>query len=97
MFDLFDKDGDGTISAKELIVVMRSIGQQNSSVEEIQAMMDEIVPDNDGQIGFEPFMILMARKIKEAEVQDELQETFKTFDRGNKGYYDIEDLRAMVY
>jgi calmodulin len=31
-FDLFDKDGDGTISAKELIVVMRSIGL-NSTIE----------------------------------------------------------------
>ena len=75
---------------------MRSIGQ-NSTIEEIQTMMDEIVPGNDGQIGFEPFMILMARKIKETEIHDELQETFKTFDRGNKGYYDLDDLRAMVY
>jgi len=29
-FNLFDKDGDGTISAKELVVVMRSIGIQPS-------------------------------------------------------------------
>lgn len=33
-FNLFDKDGDGTISAKELVVVMRSIGL-SPSVEEI--------------------------------------------------------------
>ena len=95
-FDLFDKDGDGTISAKELIVVMRSIGL-NSSIEEVQSMMDEIVPENKGEIDFEGFMALMAIKIKETEVEDELKETFKTIDRGNKGYYDIDDLRAMVF
>ena len=94
-FDLFDKDGDGTISAKELIVVMRSIGL-NSTIEEVQSMMDEIVPDNKGEIEFEGFMVLMAVKIKETEVEDELKETFKTIDRGNKGWYDIDDLRAMV-
>ena len=94
-FDLFDKDGDGTISAKELIVVMRSIGL-NSTIEEVQSMMDEIVPENKGEIEFEGFMVLMAVKIKETEVEDELKETFKTIDRGNKGWYDIDDLRAMV-
>ena len=94
-FDLFDKDGDGTISAKELIVVMRSIGL-DSSIEEIQQMMDEIVPGNTGEIEFDGFMTLMAKKIKETEVEDELKETFKTIDRGNKGYYDLDDLRAMV-
>lgn len=95
-FDLFDKDGDGTISAKELIVVMRSIGL-DSTLEEVKAMMDEIVPGNTGEIEFEGFMALMATKIRETEVEDELKETFKTIDRGNKGYYDIDDLRAMVF
>jgi Ca2+-binding EF-hand superfamily protein len=55
------------------------------------------VPGNSGEIEFEAFMALMAKKIKESEIQDELQETFKTFDRGNKGYYDLDDLRAMVF
>lgn len=75
---------------------MRSIGL-NSTIEEVQSMMDEIVEGNSGEIDFEGFMALMAIKIKETEVEDELKETFKTIDRGNKGYYDIDDLRAMVF
>ena len=74
---------------------MRSIGL-DSSIEEIQHMMDEIVAGNAGEIEFDGFMTLMAKKIKETEVEDELKETFKTIDRGNKGYYDLDDLRAMV-
>jgi Ca2+-binding EF-hand superfamily protein len=60
-------------------------------------MMDEIVPGNGGEIEFEGFMQLMALKLKETEIEDELKEAFKSFDRGGKGYYVLEDLKAMVY
>ena len=58
-FALFNKDGDGTISTRELVVVMRSIGL-TPTLDEIQKMMDEIVPKNGGSIGFDSFMELMA-------------------------------------
>ena len=45
-FSLFDKDGDGTITNKELGTVMRSLGQ-NPSEEELKAMITEV--DVDGQ------------------------------------------------
>ena len=45
-FGLFDKDGDGTISNKELGTVMRSLGQNLTEVE-IQDMINEV--DADGE------------------------------------------------
>ncbi|KAH0789842.1 Calmodulin [Histomonas meleagridis] len=39
-FNIFDKDGDGRITAKELGTVMRSLGQ-NPSEAEIQDMVNE--------------------------------------------------------
>jgi len=70
-FNLFDKDGDGTISAKELVVVMRSIGIQPTE-EEVQKMMDEIVPDNDGEIEYPGFVELLAKMLSETADKDEL-------------------------
>ncbi|XP_016318356.1 troponin C, skeletal muscle-like [Sinocyclocheilus anshuiensis] len=47
-FDMFDTDGGGDISTKELGTVMRMLGQ-NPSREELDAIIEEV--DEDGKLG----------------------------------------------
>jgi calmodulin len=48
-FSLFDKDGDGTITTKELGTVMRSLGQ-NPTESELQDMVNEVDADGNNNI-----------------------------------------------
>lgn len=64
-FKVFDKDGNGYISAAELRHVMTSLGEKLTE-EEVDEMIREADVDGDGQINYEEFVKMMVcRRLKE--------------------------------
>ena len=91
----FDKDGDGTITTKELGTVMRSLGQ-NPTEAELQDMINEVDADGNGTIDFPEFLNLMARKMKDTDSEEELKEAFKVFDKDGNGFISAAELRHVM-
>ena len=58
---MFDKDGNGFISADELRFVKNGLGE-NLTDEEINEMIREADIDGDGQINYEEFVKMMMSK-----------------------------------
>lgn len=55
---VFDRDGNGFITAAELRHVMTTLGEKLSD-EEVDEMIREADVDGDGQINYEEFVALM--------------------------------------
>ena len=94
-FQAFDKDGNGSITTKELGTVMRSLGQ-NLSEAEIKEMIDIVDEDKNGTIDFQEFLHLMARKMKIIDKEEELLDAFNILDRDGSGKISKYELRYII-
>jgi len=94
-FSLFDKDGDGKITTKELGTVMRSLGQ-NPTEAELKEMIAEVDANKNGTIEFQEFLTMMSKKMKEPDSQDEIREAFKVFDKDGNGFISAAELRHVM-
>jgi len=94
-FKEFDKDGSGTISTKELLPVLRSMGQ-NPTEDEILNMVIEYDANGDGTIDFEEFIEMMTKKASDVDQTAEIREAFKIFDRDGNGFIDAKELKLVM-
>ena len=94
-FNVFDKDGDGRITAKELGTVMRSLGQ-NPSEAEIQDMVNEADIDGNGTIEFDEFLYMMSRQLREGDTEEEIIDAFRVFDKDGDGKISVAELTHIM-
>jgi Ca2+-binding EF-hand superfamily protein len=74
---------------------MRSLGQ-NPTEAELKDMIHEVDADGDGTIDFSEFLDLMARKMKDADSDEELKEAFKVFDKDQNGFISAAEVCAIA-
>ena len=94
-FNLYDKDGDGTITIFELGSIMRSLGHTPSD-SELQDLIDEIDNDKNGSIDFSEFVTMMSKKSNHVNSESELIEAFKVFDKDGNGFITSQELRHVM-
>ena len=75
-FILF-QNGDGFISAKELGVLMRTLGR-NPTEDEIMNIMNEIDVDHNGKLDFSEFTVMMKDKLTQEDLELEIKQAFRS-------------------
>ncbi|XP_064601550.1 calmodulin-beta-like isoform X1 [Liolophura sinensis] len=94
-FTMFDRDGDGRITAKELGTVLRSLGQ-NPTEGELRDMINDVDIDGNGTIEFDEFLRMMAKRQSEVDEQKDITDAFKVFDRNGDGFISASELRHVM-
>jgi len=95
VFALFDKDGDGAITATELGTVMGQLGPAPTE-SELQDMVNEVDLDGNGMIDFSEFLGLVTKMIREGQSDDEMKEAFDIFDKDRNGLISAFELRNVM-
>merc|ERR1712012_93328 len=95
IFSFFDRDGGGFISYLELGQVMRTFGWTPTE-SELQELICEIDQDGNGEISFNEFVWLMTRDLHDDEIEDEIREAFRCFDKDGHGFIPVTDLSRVL-
>ncbi|XP_070610997.1 calmodulin-like [Erythrolamprus reginae] len=93
-FMLFDRNGDGTITTRELGTVLRSLGQ-NPTEAELREIVHKLETHKNGTIDFPGFLNLMEKEIKNRDCH-EIRKAFQVFDRDGNGYISAAELRHIM-
>ncbi|XP_067682711.1 uncharacterized protein [Haliotis asinina] len=94
-FSLYDRDGDGCITSKDLGVTIRSLGGAITDAE-LQVMIDEVDQTKKGLLNFPDFLTYMARALQGLESEEELLDAFAVFDKDQNGYISAAELRHVM-
>jgi calmodulin len=94
-FEMFDRDRDGWIGVKEVGNIMRSLGQDLNEVE-LSDLMKHVDCNEENQVDFNGFLQIMQKRAKDFDIEDELVEAFKIFDKDSEGKISTEEFRHIM-
>ena len=96
-FNMFDVDSDGSIETNQLGMLMNSLSQYPTK-EELEQLIKETDVDNTNQIYFNQFLKIIAKRIKNVEVDENkyLKKLFSTLDRNQNNLISIHEIRYIV-
>ena len=83
-FQLFDKDGDGTISTGELKNLLRCFGVDLPD-ESVKALIDKHDKNEAGQLEFRELVEIMKTITDTQEMDHEIQEVYRLFANDDQG------------
>ncbi|VFQ90326.1 unnamed protein product [Cuscuta campestris] len=93
-FKLIDRDDDGKIGGEELAALLRRVGADPPSEEELRMMLTDVDRDGDGFITLEDFCALRSA-FAPPSCDSELRDAFDFFDADHDGKITAEELFSV--
>ncbi|KAL6994461.1 hypothetical protein U1Q18_012565 [Sarracenia purpurea var. burkii] len=94
VFNHFDDDGNGKISAMELRRCLGAMGGELSEAE-AEAAVESMDSDGDGELGLKDFVRVMEEADEEEKAKD-LREAFKMYEMDGRGWITPKSLKRML-
>ncbi|WOL14330.1 calmodulin-like protein 3 [Canna indica] len=99
VFHMFDRNGDGRITKKELTDSLENLGIYISDAD-LASVIERIDADGDGCVDVDEFAALY-RAIMDGlpggeEEEEEMREAFEVFDQNGDGFITVEELRSVL-
>lgn len=94
-FETFDVDDDGSISSKELKVVLNSLGVEPTE-DVLNEILSEVDADDNGVVDVHEFLVFMASRTLYKDEDQNIRDAFKQFDKDGNGFIDRDELRSLM-
>jgi len=95
VFEMFDRNGDGRISAKELRDSLVNLGIEIPE-KELAEMIARIDVNGDGCVDMSEFGELYETIMEERDEEEDMREAFNVFDQNRDGFITVDELRAVL-
>ncbi|XP_028761492.1 calmodulin-like protein 3 [Neltuma alba] len=95
VFQMFDKNGDGKITKKELRDSLENLGIRISDTDMIQ-MIEKIDINGDGCVDIDEFGELYQSIMDDKDEDEDMKEAFNVFDQNGDGFITEEELSTVL-
>ncbi|KAF8391823.1 hypothetical protein HHK36_022161 [Tetracentron sinense] len=92
---MFDRNGDGRITKKELSDSLENLGIYISDNDLVQ-MFEKIDVNKDECLDLEEFSELYQTIMAERDEEEDMREAFNVFDQNGDGFITVEELRSVL-
>lgn len=95
VFQMFDRNGDGRITKKEMADSLDKLGIYIPD-EDLEAMIEKIDVNRDGCVDMDEFGALYQTIMDERDEEEDMREAFNVFDQNGDGFITVEELRSVL-
>ncbi|KAL3507094.1 hypothetical protein ACH5RR_032476 [Cinchona calisaya] len=95
VFQMFDKNGDGRITKKELTDSLENMGIFIPD-KELTQMIEKIDVNGDGCVDIDEFGALYQSIMDERDEDEDMREAFNVFDQNGDGFITVEELKSVL-